>query len=254
LRDWRSSQKIDPDKDLDDHHIYPRAYIASGPSLDMEQGEAVQLMDCVVNRTLIPKNLNVTIGKRPPQAYLSELKRLNPSLEASLQDHLVPVELVTDPAWNKQFRAFLDARSRSIMGLIERYALEPVKEMEARHAAAQESGEQALADGVDRLARGLRTPESAFVLPILRALQDLGGSAPMQQVLEKVGVAMKDQLRDVDHLSLKSDPGHPRWNNTAQWARNTMVVEGLLKNNSPRGVWEITVAGRARLRASEEAG
>jgi hypothetical protein len=66
LRDWKSTQKIDPDKDLDDHHIYPRAYIASGPPLDMEAGEAVQLMDCVVNRTLIPKNLNVTIGKRPP--------------------------------------------------------------------------------------------------------------------------------------------------------------------------------------------
>jgi hypothetical protein len=105
LRDWRSSQRIDPDKDLDDHHIYPRAYIASGPPLDMEAGEAVQLMDCVVNRTLIPKNLNVTIGKRPPQSYLSDLKRLNPNLEASLQDHLVPVDLVTDPTWNKQFRA-----------------------------------------------------------------------------------------------------------------------------------------------------
>src|SRR5262249_34958131 len=142
LRDWRSSQKIDPDKDLDDHHIYPRAYITSRPALDMEAGEAVQLMDCVVNRTLIPKNLNITIGKRAPQSYLSDLKKLNPHLEASLQDHLVPVELITDPAWNKQFQAFLDARSRSIMGLIERYALEPAEEMEARHAAAQESPEQ----------------------------------------------------------------------------------------------------------------
>lgn len=254
LRDWRSSQKIDPDKDLDDHHIYPRAYIASGPPLDIEAGEAVQLMDCVVNRTLIPKNLNVTIGKRPPQSYLSDLKKQNPNLESSLQDHLVPVELVTDPAWNEQFRAFLDVRSRSIMGLIERYALEPVKEIEARHAAAQESGEPSHADGADRLAKGLRTPESAFVLPILRTLQDLGGSAPMQQVLEKVGAMMKDQLRDVDHQSLKSDPGHPRWNNTAQWARNTMVADGLLKNNSPRGVWEITAAGRERLRTSQRAG
>jgi hypothetical protein len=197
---------------------------------------------------------SVTIGKRPPQAYLSDLKKLNPNLDASLQDHLVPVELVSDPARNKQFRAFLDARSRSIMGLIERYALEPVKEMEAQHGAALEGAELSHPDGVDRLAKGLRTPESAFVLPILRALQDLGGSAPMQQVLEKVGVAMNDQLRDVDHLSLKSDPGRPRWNNTAQWARNTMVTEGLLKNNSPRGVWEITAAGRNHLRASEEAG
>jgi hypothetical protein len=250
LRDWRSSKKIDPNKDLDDHHIYPRAYIASGPPLDMEAGEAVQLVDCVVNRTLIPKNLNITIGKRPPQSYLADLKRQNPNLEASLQDHLVPTELVTDPAWNKQFRAFLDARARSIMGLIERYALEPAKEMEACHAAAQEAGQSSHAAGADRLARGQRTPESAFVLPILRALQELGGSAPMQQVLEKVGTAMRGQLREVDYQSLKSDPGQPRWSNTAQWARKTMVDDGLLKNNSPRGVWEITEAGRKRLRTT----
>ena len=250
LRDWKSTQKIDPDKDLDDHHIYPRAYIASGPPLDMEAGEAAQLVDCVVNRTLIPKNLNITIGKRPPQAYLADLKKQNRNLEASLQDHLVPAELVTDPAWNHRFRAFLDSRARSMMGLIERYALEPLKEMEARHAAAQDVGEPARAARADRLAKGLRTPESAFVVPILRALHDLGGSASMQQVLERVGAAMQAQLREVDHQSLKSDPNRPRWNNTAQWARNTMVSDGLLKSNSPRGVWEITAAGEARLRSA----
>jgi hypothetical protein len=254
LRDWRSSQKIDPDKELDDHHIYPRAYIAAKPPLDMDAGEAMQLMDCVVNRTLIPKNLNITIGKRPPQAYLADLKKHNPKLEASLQDHLVPAELVTDPAWNQRFRAFLDARAHSIMGLIERYALEPLKEMESRHAATQEGSEQSRVDDAPRLARGVRTPESAFVLPILRAIVDLGGSASMQQVLERVGAAMKDQLRDVDYESLKSDPTHPRWNNTAQWARNTMVTNGLLKNNSPRGVWEITAAGKEYLRTGGAAG
>jgi hypothetical protein len=150
--------------------------------------------------------------------------------------------LVSDPSWNKQFRAFLDARARAIMGLIERYALEPLKEMEARHGASQDSAEASRTG--DRLPPGVRTPESAFVLPILRALDELGGSATMQHVLEKVGVAMKERMRDVDYQSLKSDPGRPRWNNTAQWARNSMVEEGLLKKNSPRGVWEITAARR----------
>ena len=126
------------------------------------------------------------------------------------------------------------------MGLIERYAIEPTKEIEARHLAGLE-----VVGGPNpsRLAPGLRTPEDAFVLPILRAIQSLGGRAQMSQVLEKVSEEMKDQLRDVDQLPLKSDPRRPRWNNTAQWARNTMVTDGWLKKDSPRGVWEITPAG-----------
>ena len=70
----------------------------------------------------------------------------------------------------------------------------------------------------------------------------------MQQVLERVGAAMNDRLREVDYEPLKSDPNHPRWHNTAQWARNTMVTDGLLKSNSPRGTWEITAAGVKYLR------
>jgi len=248
LRDWKSTQKIDPDKELDDHHIFPRAYITSGAALDMEAGEAIQLMDCVVNRTLIPKMLNLTIGKRPPQAYLADIKKQNPKLEASLQDHLVPPELVSDPEWNTRFRAFLDARAKAIMGLIERFALEPLKEIEALHGTLQDSKQPSTSGSANRLANGLRTPELAFITPILRALDDLGGSATMAEVLEKVAIAMKDHLKEVDFESLKSDPARPRWNNTAQWARNTMVEDGLLKKNSPRGVWEITGAGKERLK------
>ncbi len=136
LRDWRSTQKIDANRPLDDHHIYPKAYLSSAVMLDMESAESAQLADCVVNRTLIPKNLNVTVGKRPPQTYLSDLKKLNPNLEASLLDHLVPPEIVSDPSWNRTYRKFLDFRARAMLGLIEQYVLEPAKEMEARHAAA----------------------------------------------------------------------------------------------------------------------
>jgi hypothetical protein len=59
--------------------------------------------------------------------------------------------------------------------------------------------------------------------------------------------AMKPILKDVDHEPLASDPDMPRWRNSAQWARNTMRQEGLLKDDSPHGTWEITEAGRARL-------
>ena len=94
-----------------------------------------------------------------------------------------------------------------------------------------------------RLRRGLRTREEAYYRPILEALQQLGGSAPMSKVLDRVLQNMKGVLRDVDYEPLASDPDMPRWKNAAQWARNSMVKEGLLRSNSPRGVWEISDVG-----------
>jgi len=95
-----------------------------------------------------------------------------------------------------------------------------------------------------RLRRGLRTPEKAFYAPILKVVDELGGSATMRDVLSRVGQLMKTKLKDVDYQHLSSDPEAIRWRNTAQWARNSLVKKGFLKANSPHGVWEITEAGR----------
>lgn len=95
-----------------------------------------------------------------------------------------------------------------------------------------------------RLQRGLRTPEIAFFQPILKALIELNGSAEMDDVLEKVEQSMKGVLRQVDFEPLASGTDMLRWRNTAKWARNTMKEEGLLKSNSPQGIWEITETGR----------
>jgi hypothetical protein len=94
-----------------------------------------------------------------------------------------------------------------------------------------------------RLRRGLRTREEAYYRPILEALMAPGGSAPMNQVLDRVLQNMRSTLKDVDFEPLASEPDTPRWKNTAQWARNAMVRQGLLRNDSLRGVWEISEAG-----------
>ena len=108
-----------------------------------------------------------------------------------------------------------------------------------------EEGTEAHAErrNLGRLRRGLRTREEAYYRPILEALQALGGSAQMGQVLDRVLQSMRGTLKNVDYEPLASDPDMPRWKNAAQWARNSMVKEGLLRSNSPRGVWEISDAG-----------
>ncbi|MCX7666047.1 MAG: winged helix-turn-helix domain-containing protein [Gemmataceae bacterium] len=102
-----------------------------------------------------------------------------------------------------------------------------------------------------RLRRGLRTREEAYYRPILQALQTLGGSARMQQVLDLVLQSMKGILKDVDFEMLASEPDLPRWKNSAQWARNSMVKEGLLRNDSPRGIWQISEAGISYLKSED---
>ncbi len=102
---------------------------------------------------------------------------------------------------------------------------------------------QAARRNLGRLRRGQRTREEAYYRPILEALQALGGSAQVNEVFDHVLEIMRSTLRDVDFEPLTSDPDTPRWKNTAQWARNAMVKEGLLRNDSPRGVWAISAVG-----------
>jgi hypothetical protein len=140
LKDWNSDQKIDISMRLEDHHIYPRAYIASGPDLDMEQADAEQLVDCVANRTLIPKLTNIRIGKRAPGDYFTEiLKEKNKKLGDCLVSHLIPPAILSEPTWNSCFSVFLDERARAIFALIERYAIAPAAEMAARYGRQAEA-------------------------------------------------------------------------------------------------------------------
>lgn len=101
-----------------------------------------------------------------------------------------------------------------------------------------------------RLPRGFRTPEQAFRRPILEALVELGGSASVPEVLHLVEVKLRDVLNDHDRQLLPSKKG-VRWRNTAQWCRKRMVREGLLRDGSKHGVWEITERGREALKAGK---
>jgi hypothetical protein len=95
-----------------------------------------------------------------------------------------------------------------------------------------------------RLGRGLRTREEAYFGPILSTLIELGGTAKMADVLPRVEKRMKGILKKVDYEPLASNRDMPRWKNTAQWARNTLVRDGLMKSESRKGVWEISDAGK----------
>lgn len=102
-----------------------------------------------------------------------------------------------------------------------------------------------------RLPKGLRTPEDAYRLSILEILVELGGKAALHRVLKIVEIKMAGCLNEYDRQSLPSNPKMPRWQNAAQWCRNTLVKEGLLRDDSPTGIWEISDKGREALKLGQ---
>lgn len=100
-----------------------------------------------------------------------------------------------------------------------------------------------------------KTPQEAFAKPVLRALLEMGGSARVARVLDRVGQMMATRLNERDREALPSNPKTIRWRNSAQWARLRLVEGGLLASDSPRGVWRLTDQGKeAAVQAQREAG
>ncbi len=141
-------------------------------------------------------------------------------------------------------RAVLE-RADQVTGLRERLAAlraeweKMVPVISANGQGVRKNGSHDLS----RLQRGIRTRETAYFKPILQVLNQMGGVGDMAEVLERLPKLMKGTLRDIDFEPLTAHSEVPRWWNTAQWAQSAMVQAGLLKSDSPRGVWEMTEAG-----------
>jgi hypothetical protein len=86
-------------------------------------------------------------------------------------------------------------------------------------------------------------PAGAYWLPILESLIDLGGRSDSDSVLNSVQRKMTGILTTADLHTLPSGIS-VRWRNRAQWQRKNMANIGLMRDDSPRGIWEITDSGR----------
>jgi len=87
------------------------------------------------------------------------------------------------------------------------------------------------------------TPVHAYWPAILESLAELGGRAKKDSVVERVGKKLQGVLTPADKDLLPSGMD-VRWKNRVAWQRLNMVNQGLLRSDSPRGVWEITDSGR----------
>lgn len=127
---------------VDDHHVFPRAYL--NPSGE-EARYPSQLVDCILNRTLIDSATNQRIGKRPPDEYLdeikSELEKLGTGDDAFgrlLRSHLLPAD-EHSPLFENDFERFLEWRQSELaeeMSILTKVNIDAQEEAEQPLGAA----------------------------------------------------------------------------------------------------------------------
>ena len=118
-----------------------------------------------------------------------------------------------------------------------------VRAQSKRSSARRSSGSPRRKKPRKRATPGSILPEEAYIQPFLVTLLEKGGSASAGAVIEAVGEKLQDRLTDVDREPLKS--GLVRWKNRVQFTRMRLADSGLLNKESPRGIWELSEAGRA---------
>jgi Mrr N-terminal domain len=104
------------------------------------------------------------------------------------------------------------------------------------------SGPKPSAPRSGRAAPGSILSEREYETPILIELLERGGSAHATEVTNAVGRRLADRLTELDYAKL--DSGEVRWRNRAAFTRLTLRKRGLLRDDSPRGIWELSGEGR----------
>lgn len=73
---------------------------------------------------------------------------------------------------------------------------------------------------------------------LIEILQEAGGSEKRKKIEIKIESKFKHKFSEADLEIL--DTGMPRWIKTLQMLRTPLIQQGVLKNKSPRGMWELS--------------
>jgi len=81
-----------------------------------------------------------------------------------------------------------------------------------------------------------------YVRMVCSSLASLGGRAYTQEVIRRIENDFSHLFTEQDRRDIES--GETRWVKRVNWARYDMVQGGLLRDDSPRGIWELTEEGK----------
>lgn len=169
------TQQIIQSSRVDDHHIFPKAYLAR----TKQEGP----VDCILNRTLIDRLTNITISAKAPSAYLEDMAKAMQSevVTSILESHHIPVQGAGAPT-EDDFAAFVSARLDILEALLVDAIGRPLLPEESSPVLQPEAG------GLD--------PEHSFreaLGPLWTRVKPLLQETSVEEI-EQLGVAVNRHL------------------------------------------------------------
>jgi hypothetical protein len=97
-----------------------------------------------------------------------------------------------------------------------------------------------------RQQKGELTPQRDFRRPLLNILLQLGGKASTTDIRNSLQKRLVKSFKAGDLEQVSS--GEIRWWNAVCWERADLIRENLFREDSPRGIWELTEQGKKEAR------
>lgn len=91
--------------------------------------------------------------------------------------------------------------------------------------------------------RAPKTDKTVLRAQIIQALQKLGGSARVAEIIEEMGRQLEGKLLPGD-MEWREATNEYVWQNNSKWERYRMTQDGTLRNDSPYGIWALTEDAR----------
>jgi len=180
---------------------------------------------------------------------IEELERIIPDLSAQGKDLMDRQEyaqaraLIDKAEAVVKFKARVDALKQEWLNL----QVPPIKPPQPVQAPKQPKAKKPLKHAEKgKLQEGLRTKNSDFHMPILKALAGHGGSLKFAELIKVLENDMKDVL-NVHDWALLPNGITIRWVNNVGWAKTPLREAGYISATAPIGTWEITPEGRQAL-------
>lgn len=99
-------------------------------------------------------------------------------------------------------------------------------------------GRKRSSDNNSPVRQGRLTPRNTLIRAIVQVMEQMGTSGHKREIHNRLEDVLAGVLNSEDYALDSS--GQVTWHHQADWARMYMAQVGILKNDSPRGIWELS--------------